>query len=81
MKSLLPLLLVLMCPLIMVFMMRGMHGGDHQNAQVDHSSSDEHLSVDELVALRADLDSRLQTLNGRIDAIEAAETRSEAASV
>jgi hypothetical protein len=65
----------------MVFMMRGMHGGDHQKAHADHSSSEEHLSVAELGALRAELDAHLQELNGRIDAIEAAEARPEATPV
>jgi hypothetical protein len=48
MKSLLPLLLLLVCPLMMVFMMRGMHGGDHQKAQADQSRSEEHPNVTEL---------------------------------
>jgi len=59
----------------MVFMMRGMHGGGHQKAHADHSSSEEHLSAAELRALRAELDDRLHELNGRIDLIEAAEPR------
>jgi hypothetical protein len=78
MKSLLPLLLLLVCPLMMVFMMRSMHGGDHQKAQADQSRSEEHLSVTELGALRTELDAHLQELTGRIDAIEAAEARPQA---
>lgn len=75
MRSLLPLLLLLACPLMMVFMMRGMHGGGHQKDHADHSSSEEQLRAAELRALRAELDARLQELNGRIDVIEAAEAR------
>jgi DUF2933 family protein len=42
----LPVLLVLACPLMMVFMMRGMHGGGH--AHGSHSPK----SLDELKAER-----------------------------
>jgi len=42
----LPLLLVLACPLMMVFMMKGMHGG-HGHGQPDQKSR-EHMSIDEL---------------------------------
>jgi Protein of unknown function (DUF2933) len=75
MRSLLPLLLLVACPLMMVFMMRGMHGGGHQKAHADHSSSEEQLSAVELRALRAELDARLQELNDRVHAIEATEGR------
>ena len=34
MRNLLPLLIILACPLMMIFMMRGMHGGnDHDQQQ------------------------------------------------
>lgn len=36
MRSLIPLLLVLACPLMMIFMMRGMHGGHGDNEQQTH---------------------------------------------
>ncbi len=35
--GLLPLLLVLACPLAMLFMMRGMHGGGHGHGHADRS--------------------------------------------
>lgn len=31
MRSLIPLLILLVCPLMMFFMMRGMHGGGHSD--------------------------------------------------
>ena len=33
MRNLLPLLIILACPLMMIFMMRGMHGGDGHDQQ------------------------------------------------
>ena len=33
MRTLIPLLIVLACPLMMIFMMRGMHGGDSDDQQ------------------------------------------------
>jgi len=42
MRNLLPLILLLACPLMMIFMMRGMHGGGQetkagQDSPVDHT--------------------------------------------
>jgi hypothetical protein len=48
------LLLVLACPLMMVFMMRGMHGGH------GHTSSQPSASLDELRAQRDQLDRRIE---------------------
>jgi hypothetical protein len=42
----LPLLLILACPLMMVFMMKGMHGG-HVHGRPDQKSR-EQMSIDEL---------------------------------
>jgi hypothetical protein len=70
MESVLFLLLVLVCPLMMFFMMRGMHGGQGGNAQSGHahgmggchgSGSDEQhgrhttMSMDELKHERDEL--------------------------
>ena len=40
MRNLLPLLIILACPLMMIFMMRGMHGGvnDDQQHKPDHQA-------------------------------------------
>ena len=40
MRNLLPLLIILACPLMMIFMMRGMHGGhgDDQQNTPDHQA-------------------------------------------
>jgi hypothetical protein len=75
MRSFLPLLFLLICPLMMVFMMRGMHGGGHKKPDAEHSSSEERLSATELRDLRAELDARLEELNGRIDTMGAPEAR------
>ena len=54
--SAVPFLLVLACPLLMVFMMRGMHGGHgaadgHQGHRATQTPADE-MSLDELKAER-----------------------------
>ena len=40
-----PVLIFLACPLMMIFMMKGMHGGDteHRDARDPHDPRDEHL--------------------------------------
>ena len=54
--SLAPFLLVLACPLLMVFMMRGMHGGGHAgDRHHSHNASPkpaDEMSLDELKAER-----------------------------
>jgi hypothetical protein len=52
------LLIVLACPLMMVFMMRGMHGGRGAQGDHDHGSPAEpaETSVDDLRRRRAELD-------------------------
>lgn len=53
--GLLPLLLVLACPLMMIFMMKGMHGG-HRHAQ---PKSREQMSMDELKQVRDELNNEI----------------------
>jgi hypothetical protein len=71
MKALLPLLFVLVCPLMMVFMMRGMH--DHGAADASHGDrapGEERMSADELRELRDSLEMQMVALNERIDSLE-----------
>lgn len=44
MTNLLPFILLLACPVMMILMMRGMHGGGHGTSESGH---DTHLSHDE----------------------------------
>ena len=39
----LPLLAFLACPLMMIFMMKGMHGGGQEQHRDTHDPRDEHL--------------------------------------
>jgi hypothetical protein len=68
MKDILPLLLLLACPLMMIFMMRGMHGGGHSRAAETHPDD---LSAAELRRLRDESDQRLQALDERVQHVEA----------
>lgn len=65
------LLLLLACPLMMFFMMRGMHGGHGGNANSghahgaggcddDHAGSDPTTSLDELRRRRDELDRQIE---------------------
>ena len=38
MRSLLPFILLLACPVMMIFMMRGMHGGRQQSTEARHDT-------------------------------------------
>lgn len=68
MKEILPFLLILACPLLMLFMMRGMHGGSH-----DHAASErrDDMSAAELRQLRDEIDQRLRALDERVQEVEA----------
>jgi Protein of unknown function (DUF2933) len=64
------LLLILACPLMMFFMMRGMHGGHGRNAdsghahgsgcEHDHADTDSNTSLDELHRQREQLDRQIE---------------------
>jgi TolA-binding protein len=69
MRSLLPFIFILVCPLMMLFMMRGMHGHgahpDEKGATGVHGIGD--ASEDQLVELREQRDE----LEARVDELEA----------
>jgi hypothetical protein len=70
MKEILPILLVLVCPLMMIFMMRGMHGvGDHGSAARPRVEDD--MSAAELRRLRDEIDRRIKALDERVRNVEA----------
>ena len=75
MTSLLPYLLILACPLMMLFMMRGMHG--HGAHPAEKGATDAHgigdASEDQLVELREQrdqLEARVDELEAQLDRIE-----------
>jgi hypothetical protein len=68
MKEILPFLLILACPLMMIFMMRGMHRGGHDRAASERSDE---MSAAELRQLRDEIDQRLQALDERVRDVEA----------
>ncbi len=78
MSSLLPLLFILACPLMMIFMMRGMGHGSHAGhtaGQASHGpavvdSANQGSNAEDLQALRFELEERLQELDARIDELE-----------
>jgi len=51
----LPILLILACPLMMIFMMRGMHSGHGGKPQADVKPPREQMSLDELKQERDEL--------------------------
>jgi len=66
MKEVLPFLFILICPLMMIFMMRGMHGGGHRQAGDTHE-----MNTAELRRLHDEIDGRLQALDERVRDVEA----------
>lgn len=57
--GLIPLLFVLACPLMMIFMMRGMHGhSGHAQAGNEHHSRDQ-MTLDELKRERDELNEQI----------------------
>jgi hypothetical protein len=81
MRQYLPFLLVLACPLMMFFMMRGMMGhGSHGKDDAQGSPGvatlrlDEATDTAELQQLRDDLTARLGQLDSRIEELEHEET-------
>jgi hypothetical protein len=69
MKSLLPFLFVLVCPLMMVFMMRGMHGHGADAKHADRAPNQEPMTAGELNELRDNLEMQMVALNERIDSL------------
>lgn len=60
-SAIVPVLLVLACPLIMVFMMRGMHGGHSHGRQGDAQEPQcrEEMTLDELKRERDALNAQI----------------------
>jgi len=57
--GLLPFLLVIACPLMMIFMMRGMHGGRGHGHGPTQPKSREQMSMDELKRERDELNAEI----------------------
>jgi hypothetical protein len=80
MRAVLPLLLVLICPLMMIFMMRG-HGAhgraaatsEHHDHGAGSQAQSQPPSLDELHALRDELEIRLEQLDERTDDLQQAD--------
>jgi hypothetical protein len=71
MTTILPfVLLVLICPLAMIFMMRGMHGHGSKNEATDQAVQGAPLKATELRELRESLEARIEELDARIDDLE-----------
>lgn len=72
--SALPFLLILACPLMMIFMMKGMNHGGHEK-HVDHDASEHQPpssspSREDLHALRERLAVELGQLDARLETLE-----------
>jgi hypothetical protein len=70
-KALLPFLFILVCPLLMLFMMRGMHGSHKHNS--GEAEAQDRMSAAELRTLRDDLTARVDQIDARIDGIKGAD--------
>ncbi|MCL4368292.1 MAG: DUF2933 domain-containing protein [Actinobacteria bacterium] len=70
MKAFLPLLFVLVCPLMMVFMMRGMHGHGADAHKGDGAPGEETMTASQLRELRENLEAQMDVLNQRINSME-----------
>jgi hypothetical protein len=78
MKDLLPVLIVLACPLMMIFMMREMHGGssnqtghvDHQMGTAGHMGHEPPPADDRIAELEREV-ARLKAERGDFDRWEA----------
>jgi hypothetical protein len=80
MRQILPFLFLLACPVMMIFMMRGMHG--HGSQDKDHAPqtpeshrlhADSSAGAEELQKLRDEIDTRLQVMDARIEELKRAE--------
>lgn len=68
MKEFLPILIVLACPLMMMFMMRGMHGGaNNQTGYMGHQMGHGHMAS----PTRADDDERIAELEQEVAQLKA----------
>ncbi len=76
MRQLLPFILVLACPLMMIFMMRGMHGHGSKAGHEDPAAPQNHADVTELRALRDRLEAQIDDLDARMEALEGADASS-----
>ena len=74
MGNYLPLLLILACPLMMIFMMRGMHGGHDMSAQDKDPRHDGQAPGVDLPA-----DQRIIDLESQVDELRAERDRTESA--
>jgi hypothetical protein len=69
MKEILPILLLLLCPLMMIFMMRGMHGRGESHGHGEDTERDQ-ASVSRRRDERAALEKRVRELETRLDYFE-----------
>jgi hypothetical protein len=65
------LLLFVVCPLVMFFMMRGMHAHGSKNGATDSGNAGGPLNLVQLRELRNDLEARIDDLDERIYDLEA----------
>jgi len=75
MQNLLPLLIVLACPLMMIFMMRGMHGGGASSQQHGEVPSDQSAGTQHRNAGDAEL--RIAELQHEVAALKSGRVRLE----
>jgi hypothetical protein len=71
MTTILPFLLLLVCPIAMILMMRGMMHGHKSPKEAADQSTDKSLNLTQLRELRDDLDTRIEDLDARIYELEA----------
>jgi len=74
MRTLLPLLFVLICPIAMVIMMRGMHGHGAKPDAEHGATAEKNMSAIELRKLRQDLEQQVEELSARLDDLETSGT-------
>lgn len=63
MDKILPFLLTLICPIMMIFMMKGMHGGGHKHNKSDVSREE----MDYLIEQNNQLTEELKNLKSQFD--------------
>lgn len=75
MTSILPFLLLLLCPIAMIFMMRGMHKHASQDEAPDRQATGQTLDLAQLHDLRSDLETRMEDLDACIYELETSADR------